>query len=233
MLKEKVSKMKVIYKRETYYIQWPKQFNKIIIQAAKKYKRLNKTISWKDAEADGALKGLIKNLTLRDISHRYSFLKQYEKNKKRRKKLRECEKTKQLLDPKKLILFKSVIPDKTKRKFGWKSKNVWTKKQKKILDELVEIYRKSKKTIDWIKLTKDKRVEKLPYQNSFKLCKYWNSCKFKKKPAYIKKHRANALKYKHDNYSKYRQNQDKNSKVIKQSVNTFLLNELIKTVGVR
>lgn len=227
--------MKVIYKNKTYHVQWSKFFDLIIKKAAKKHKHSNGTISWKNAEADGDLKGLPKFLTYRDISHRYSFLK-YSKTKEYKKKREELYKKfkkegkiKQglKLDKEKSTLFRNIIPNDLKKKYGWKPKTIWTEKQKQILINLAEKYRKSKITIDWQRLILDSKIKKLPYQDSFRLMKYYGQClKRKKTKKQVKKKRNDALRYKYENYDEYKAGQRKRYKILKNSVNKFLISQI-------
>lgn len=230
--------MKIRYKGKIYHVQWPKRFDRIILKAAKEtYRRSDGTIRWVEAEADGLLKGLPVFLSLKNISQRNSYLKNSKKAAYKKRKIENNQKyfkihpvpvgtphgtvTKQRL-------FVEAVPDGLKKKYGWKPRSIWTKKQKELLLKLSEEYRKSKDTIDWKTLAQDKRVKKLPFQGSFKLCKYYNSLKRKKKGGkkFIKKRRAEALIYKYENYKTYRSNQEKRRIRIQNSVNEFLLSKL-------
>lgn len=226
--------MRIKYKNKIYHVQWPKRYDKIILKAAKGYKRSDGTVNWKGAEADRMLKGLPVFLTLKDISQRNSHLKMSKKPGYKKKKLIANRKY-QKLHPtttegtlKKKKLFANIVPDEIKKKYGWKPRTIWTEEQRGLLFKLSERYRKSKDTIDWKKLAEDKRVEKLPFQDSFKLCKYYNSLKRKKKGGkkFIKKRRKDALIYKYENYTTYRQKQEETRVRIKNSVNEFLLSQL-------
>lgn len=225
--------MKIRYKNKVYHVQWPKKFDAIIKRAAKKYIFPPHGTDWQWAEADGELRGLPVYLTLRDISRRNSFLKRSSDPKWRKKKLkqvREYQKT-HPAPSRNLIkgeLYSQTIPEDLKRKHGWKPRSFWTKEQKQILLILAEKYRKSKVTIDWIKLAEDEKVKKLSFQGSFKLCKYYNSLKRKKKGGkkYIKKHRKDALKYKYEHYKAYRDGQERRRVTKQNAVNEFLLNTL-------
>lgn len=223
--------MKVRYKKKIYYVQWPKRFDIIIEWAAKRYKKSCGTINWKDAEYDGALKGLPVYLNLKDISRRNSYFKFSKDPEWKNKKLkhnREYMKTHpssgEITYREKL--YSRNIPEDLKRKHGWKPRGFWKEKQKQFLLILVEKYRKSKVTIDWIKLAKDKRVKKFPVQDSFKLCKYYNSLKRKGGKEYISKHREGALKYKYEHYKAYLEGQKRRRIARQNAVNEFLLSKL-------
>lgn len=226
--------MKVKYKNRVYHVQWPKRFDEIVLKAAKTYRHTNGTINWKKAEADGMLKGLPVFLTLKNISQRNAHLKASKNPRNRRKRLernREYAKTHLTSThgtSAKQKLYTKVVPEKIKKRHGWKPRSIWTEEQKKILLTLSKEYQKSKVTIDWIKLAKDKRVKKLPFQGSFKLCKYYNSFKRKKKGGkkYVVQRRKDALIYKYDNYDTYLDNQEKRRIRVKDSVNEFLLSKL-------
>ena len=226
--------MKIKYKNRIYHVQWPKRFDTIILRAAKTYRHTNGTVSWKEAEADGMLKGLPVFLTLRDISHRNAYFKSLKKP-INRKKILERNRVYAKAHPtsyqgtvQRGKLYAEKVPEAIKRKYGWKPRNIWTEKQRKILLILSEEYRKSQVTIDWKKLTKDKKVKKLPFQDSFKLCKYYNSLKRKKKGGkkHINQRRKDALIYKYNNYDIYLDNLEKRRVRVKDSVNEFLLNKL-------
>lgn len=227
--------MKIIYKKKTFHIHWPKEFNKIVLKAAKLYLRPGGTVDWKEAEADGVLRGLPVSLSLRDIAQRNGYLKQLKKpgfKKKRLRKNREYLKENPLVaasgNAQKQELYAELVPEEIKKKHGWKPRSFWTVKQKELLLKLSEKYRKSKITIDWILLAQDKRVDKLPTQDSFKLCKYYNSLKRQNKGGkkYVKQRREEALRYKYENYDTYLSNQEKRRVRVKKSVNEFLLSKL-------
>ena len=225
--------MKVIHKKKTYNIQWPEEFDRIIIKTAKKHACPSGYIKWINADADGDLRGLPKYLTYRDLSHRFSLLKcrdneDYKKSKKEQyDKYRKGLKSGPTFDTRKFDLFRDIVPDDLKKKHGWKPKSLWTKKQKELLINLTKIYRKSKITIDWETLVLDPKVKKLPYQDRFKLMKYFGQCLNKKiTKKQIKQKRADALRYKKENYKEYREGQTKRYKAIKNTINEFLLAQL-------
>ncbi len=227
--------MKVTYKKKVYHLHWPKKFDKIVLKAAKLYKRPGGTVSWKEAEADGMLKGLPVFLTLRNIAQRNGHLKALKKPgfKKKRLKKNQAYLKKNLLvaasgNAQKQKLYAKIVPEEIKKKHGWKPRTIWTEKQRELLLKLSKLYRKSKVTVDWVDLALDKRVEKLPFQDSLKLCKYYNSLKRKKEGGkkYIKKRREEALQYKYDNYDTYLENQEKRRVRVKKAVNEFLLSKL-------
>jgi len=226
--------MRVTYNGNTYNVRWPKRFDEIILKVAKKYKRAG-SIAWKRAEADGMLKGLPAFLTLRDISQRNSLLKRSKEPGFKKKKYKQNAAYRQKNPTSSALgtiarrkLFAETLPEDLKKKHGWKPRGFWTKAQKELLLELAEEHRKSKVTIDWKSLGEDKAVKKLPFQDSFKLCKYYNSLKRKKKGGkkFVKRRREEALNYKYENYSTYRSNQDKQRIRVKNSVNEFLLSTL-------
>jgi len=220
--------MKVIYKKRVYHLQWPKKFDEIILKAAKKYQSPNGKINWKKAEADRALKGLPLFLTLRNISQRYSHLKSTKTKKHQRRNSATKKSSKGgTFDKKKYDLFKEIIPHDIKKKHGWKSKSIWTKEQKQILIQLTKMYRKSKLTIDWETLIFDPKIKKLPYQNKYKLMKYYGQClKRKRTKEEIKHKQEGALRYKKENYKNYRAGQRKRYKTVKNSINEFLLSQI-------
>ncbi len=229
--------MKIKYKGRVYHLHWPERFDKIVLKAADEYMRPNGTIRWKDAEADGALIGLPVYLTLRDISQRRSTLKgksdpvRLEKRKKSREAYAKSHSSKYRSGPsmaKKEKLFSEAVPDDLKKKHGWVPRTIWNDKQRELLFELAEKYRKSKHTIDWILLSWDWRLKKLPTQDSDVLCKYYNSLKRKKKGGkkLVKKKRKEALKYKYDNYDVYLKKIEERRVRVKDSVNEFLISQL-------
>lgn len=227
--------MKIKYKNRIYHVQWPKRFDEIILNAAKTYRHTNGTVNWKEAEADGTLKGLPAFLTLRDFSHRNAYFKVSKNPRNKRKKLKrnkEYAKTHPSTSTQstsaKQKLYAEALPEKIKRGHGWKPRTIWTEKQKELLLKLSEKYRKSKVTVGWIELAEDKRVEKLPFQDSFKLCKYYNSLKRKKKGGreFTAQRRKEALIYKYNNYGAYLENQEKRRVRVRDSVNEFLLSKL-------
>jgi len=218
-----------------YYLQWPKKWDDIVKEAAKKHKFPSGFISWKEAEANGDLKGLPTHLTYRDISQRFSLLKRSKTKayKKRKKELydqyKEEGKIKKnaTFDKQKISLFREIIPTATKAKHGWKPKEIWTEKQKEILIILTKVYRKSKKTIDWETLVLDPEIKKLPYQDRFKLMKYYGQ-RLKKKMTQkqIKHKRKDSIRYKYENYDTYKAGQRKRYQTMKNSVNEFLLAQI-------
>ena len=227
--------MKIIYKKKLYHLQWPKKWDDIVRKAAKKHKLPNGFISWKEAEANGNLKGLPKHLTYRDISQRFSLLKrcktqkykesrkaQYEKN------IRENKFQKGLtFDKQKIALFREIVPTNTKKKHGWKPRSTWTEKQKNILIALTKLYRKSKKTVDWGTLVSDPKIKKLPYQDRFKLMKFYGQClKREKTKEQIKHRRKDSIRYKYENYETYKAGQRKRYQIMKKSVNEFLIAQI-------
>lgn len=226
--------MKVKYKGKVFNVQWPKRFDEIILKAAKKYKRPGGTVSWAEAEADGALKGLPVFLTLRDMSQRNHYLNNCKKpgyKKKHNKRNKQYRKTHSYSaegTASKRELYANTVPDEMKKKHGWKPRTIWNDKQRDLLLKLAEKYRKSKVTIDWKTLAQDKQVEKFPSQDSFTLCKYYNSLKRKKEGGkkFVKRRREEALNYKYENYKSYRNNQEKQRVRLKDTVNEFLLSQL-------
>jgi len=224
--------MKVLYKNKTYIVHWPKKFDDIIFKAAQKYRQPNGYVLWKKAEESGALEGLPRYLTLGDISHRYSFLK-FSSTEAYQEKIKETNKKNKARgivskhDKNKMKLFRNTLPNEVKKKHGGSSKTIWTEKQKKILMQLTKIYRKTKLTVDWAKLITDERVNELPYQDRFKLMKYYGvKLKRKMTDKYIDDKRKDALRYKHDNYEAYLKAQERRRNAIKNSVNEFLISQL-------
>lgn len=227
--------MKIHFKGRLYYLQWPKEWDSILNKAAKKHVCPNGFISWKEAEADGDLKGLPKQLTYRDLSQRFSFLKRSKTKayKQRKKELydqyKEEGKFKKNItfDKHKISLFREIIPTDTKAKHGWKARDLWTEEQKELLISLTKIYRKSKKTIDWETLVFDPKIKKLPYQDRFKLMKYYGQRLSKKMTKKKLKHkREDSIRYKYENYDTYKAGQRKRYQIMKKSVNEFLLSQI-------
>lgn len=105
------------------------------------------------------------------------------------------------------------------------SNHLWTKTQINILFRLCKKYTKSE--IDWVSLIQDFRLKQLPEKyigDIHHLRKYYWSVarKDRKSPEFIKKHIADALRWKRKNKKRYKQNQQKRSKLIKSIVNDFL-----------
>lgn len=105
------------------------------------------------------------------------------------------------------------------------SSHLWTKTQINILFRLSKKHTKSE--IDWVTLIQDSRIKQLPdkYTSDIHHLRkyYWNVArKDRKSQEFIKKHRADALKWKKENKKQYKANQKKRSKLIKTIVNKFL-----------
>jgi len=229
--------MKIKYKGRVYHLHWPERFDRIVLKVAEDYMRPNGTVRWKDAEADGALKGLPVYLTLRDISQRRSTLRSksdpdWVERKKRVRDAYAKSHSKKYHSgsgiARKEALFAQFVPEDLKRKHGWVPRTIWTEGQKELLHELAEKYRKSKFTIDWITLSMDRQLKKLPTQDSTVLCKYYNSLKRKKRAGkkYLEKRRKDALEYKRDHYDTYLKNLEERRVRVKESVNEFLISKL-------
>jgi len=223
--------MKITFKNKVYIIHWPKKFDTIIITAAKEYKGY-KLINWKQAEADGKLIGLPAQLSLRDISRRFSIIKNKRKNKKIKKQHNE-EWIKKIgkVAYRKLInkaiqrrsKLTKYIPSKIKTKYGWNTKKIWDIKHKNILLQLVKKYKKGKR-VDWKELIKDRLVCKFPHQDRLRLMRYYGQC-LKRKPDKIKR-RIDALNYKRSNYSRYLKQLNKYNRVKRKTIKDFLMTKV-------
>jgi len=221
--------MKVKHEGVIYNLQWPKQFDLIVKRVAKEYKSAKGYVQWKKADEEGALKGLPKHLTYRDLSHRYTFLK-FRRTQKYRDRIfnqTKAQQEKKYENSKsKLEIFRNA-PENIKKKRGWKAKEIWSIEQKKILEKLAKKYRKSKITVDWGRLVNDPQIEKLPYQNRFKLMKYYGQCiKRESNEKLLEKKREDALRYKKEHYKAYRESQRKRNKIVKKTVNEILLKKV-------
>jgi len=224
--------MKVTYNGRTYQVRWPKKFDVIILKVSLEYRQPNGYVQWKKADADGALKGLPKYLTYRDLSHRFTFLQFRETKEYEKKKIEYNEKNKGKFNGSpitkiKNALFKEILPEDLKKKHGWKPRTIWNDEQKQLLLNLVKIYRKSKLVINWETLVYDKRVNRLPYQDRFKLMKYYGQIlKRKMTKKQINKKREDSLRYKYENYDEYLKGQSRRYSTVKNSVNEFLISQL-------
>jgi len=225
--------MKVEYKGETYNLQWPEKFDDIVQRAGDKNKTKGGFVSWRRAEINGDLVGLPLFLSYRSLSHRYSFLKcsKVEGFKERKRAINKAclKKSKKVrsFTKERQELFRSEISGDIKESNGWKSKSKWTEEQREILKDLTVRHRRSKKVIDWESLVNDPDVELLPYQDRFKLMKYFGQCvKRRKTRKQIKDRRADAIRYKYENYDDYLKGQQRRFQMIKNSVNDFLISQL-------
>ena len=149
----------VTYKNKTYVLRWKKEWDEIILQVGKKYKK-GKIVDWKQALKKGEFKTFPLKLTLgRNISHRLTHLKNRSSEEYKRVRLDYYYAHKDRINKKrretgsvsylsKYGVFK-VSPNSLKEKHGWKSRQIWSVKQQGVLIALTKEHRKSKKTVDW------------------------------------------------------------------------------------
>lgn len=67
---------KLKYNGNRFTLRWLPEWDRQLHAVARKYKNGKKKneISWRDAEADGRLRGLPSKVSLKDLSHRFSYL---------------------------------------------------------------------------------------------------------------------------------------------------------------
>ena len=108
---------------------------------------------------------------------------------------------------------------------------LWRKCQIRTLIALCKKYVKNE--IDWQALMKDKRLKKLPkkYANDLHHLRkyYWGVARADREtPEFVERHRADALRWKRKNRSRYRENQTRRVNMIRNAVNEFLNNKVRK-----
>jgi len=221
----------VRHKKRTFILRWLPEWDIKILVSAIKFRKSGQ-VDWISALAGGFLRGLPKYLTNHDLSHRLSTLVNLKYNPEGIKKTRVYNRLhpsrKNIdTDKDKIRLFKGALSDSDRRMFGHKPKSTWTRKQQQILLFLAAKYRKGKMSIDWEKVMKDPWIKKLPPNHHLGgLRSYYWTIVSRKKPGVIEQRRKSALRYKKSNYKAYRASQVKNYRVIKNSVNNFLLRKL-------
>lgn len=224
----------VIYKGKRFLIYWKQEWDDIILSVSKRYMVSNR-VDWKSAVANGEFDSLpvnlIRNYTL---SKRLTHLKRkdnpefrakrlsyyYRHREKIRKQRREAEDNR----AKKLVAFRGASQD-LKDTYGYRSRQIWTSKQKMALINLTQKYRRGK-FIDWNGVLADPKSDVFPYRELKRIRGYFHSIRISRKS--LRKKRQKALEYKKKNYSQYRTNQKKNAKIIIGVSNKFLMEKFIE-----
>jgi len=212
--------------------RWNPKWDTIILRVAKKYASSSGLIQWKIAEADNALKGIPIHFTRRDLSQRLYYLRKVKFNEEHKKKhnkySREYFKTYESKSIENREEIFRNLPLKVKAQFGYKPRNnpQWTLHRIKVLKELAKKHKKTELTIDWDALMNDPKIHLLPKYPKAKLRSYYWSIMTRNRPDVREKRRADALRYKHENFDKYRRNQRKRIKLIRTVVNTHLSEKL-------
>jgi hypothetical protein len=219
------------HKKRKFILRWPSEWDIKILVSAIKFRKGDQ-VDWISAVAKGFLRGLPRYLTNRDLSHRLSILvcMKYNPEGSRRKRAYN-----RLHPPKKGVgthkdktsLFRGDLSDSDRKRFGYKSKSLWTREQQQTLLFLATKYRKGEISINWETLMKDPWIKRLPPNYTLGCLRsyYWTVVS-KKNPKVIEQRRKSALEYKRNNYKAYRASQVKNRKIIQNSVNDFLLKKL-------
>lgn len=171
----------ITFKNQTYCQRWTDEENHQLLMVGRRYghstlfhykdghtqRRI--IVDWKAAEKAGALKGL-PNITLKQLSQRHSQLKRRFEGFKR-------PAPDKVYIPKKADRFMvwTNLPDDIKKKHGHKPRQVWTEYQKKLLFQIAKDH--SHTNVDWKRVVKDERVDKLPTQKISQLTSYYNGLK--------------------------------------------------------
>jgi hypothetical protein len=207
--------------------RWKPEWDLTLLVVSHKYRSLKGFVRWKEARADGYFNDFPEYLSNKDLSHRlYHLLYQkFDKNWKR-KKQQYCSVKRTISSYERRKSVFDSLPDDVKKKYGYKKKRVWSQKQIDLLFKLVDEYRKTPKTIDWRKLIKDKRVEKLPHQEVSRIRSYYWETVVRQRPDVLEQRRAYSLKWNQDNRERYRENQKKRIKMYRKAVNDHLNKKL-------
>ena len=195
---------------------------------SKTYRTRSGTINWKEAEADGALKGIPLLFTLRTLSRRFSYITRLKYNKeyqlKHKEKSIEYNKTyssRSIMNREELF---RNLPMQIKLTHGYKPRNnpEWTPARIELLKTLAYWHRRTEKSINWDSLMSDPRIRRLPpYSKAHIRCYYW-SLVTREDPEMITKRRADAIDYKYRNLKKYYRNQKKRKEFIRSVINNVL-----------
>lgn len=218
-----------------YLSRWDPAWDKIIRRVGKDYRTRKGFVSWKEAEADGALKGLPLFFTHKNMSRRLSFITCTKNSKayqlKHKRKSIEYNKTYiSKSDMNREELFRS-LPLSFKQAHGYTPRNnpEWTPERIELLRTLVLWHKRTEKTINWDSLMSDPRVRRLPPYSKEHLRSYYWSLITKEDPEVVAKRRADALDYKYRNLKKYYKSQKKRKAIIHSVINSAL-REKIKGV---
>lgn len=234
-------------KNERFLMHWPPEsdhtimviairFGRSVVWHYKDGRRVRRwVVNWKLARESGALKGL-PAVSNREIAKRYGYLKVYYRDpdayleKKRISNRKFSKKVRLNYYERREAVWKN-LQENVRRSYGIPPRNIWNNKQRKLLIKIIESHRKSSVTIDWVGVMSDKRVKKLPekyHGNLYALRKYYWTMINRDDPEYIKKHRQDALKYKKENYQKYRMHQRFRCEAVSRAVNDILNDKIGK-----
>jgi len=224
----------VIYKEKKYVLRWKKEWDKTVARVGEKYKRGSGSVAWKRAIDKGEFRDfpdsmvtgyvLSKRLTLLRMRQSPRFKKvRLDYYRKHADEINIKRKEKGWNNRSRKVVF-DVAPQELKKEHGHRPRQLWSEKQLEILMDLVGKYRKGPKTTDWKSLLKDPKSKIFPYSDISVLRKYYGSLIRKKK--HVQRKREQALKYKHSNYTKYLENQNRRRVIIQEVANDFLMEKL-------
>lgn len=206
---------------------WDREWDIILLIVAHNYRSPKGHIRWKEARADGYLVSLPGYLSNKDLSRRLSHLlnNKYDIEWKKKKNQRNYGKYAQG-NPKaynrRYDLFRA-LPEETKKKYGYKTKQIWSTEQQELLIGMAEEYRISEKKIDWRSLVKDKRVKHFPHQNLQRLRSYyWRVITLATNPRALEKKRASSRRWKAEHMDRYNENQKRRRHIIRTAANDII-----------
>lgn len=206
----------VFYNKQRFVIQWPKEWDKILLTKMKNFRKGSRHYDWVKARRSGSLKGIPDKVSNYDLSKRLCFLI--------RKKKGLIQKPEKWTGPnncftKRRRLFSNFISNDLKRSCGHKPKKLlWTAYRLAVMKELAQKYRKGK-FIDWASIP----VKKLPFLPLEHVRRSYATYLRNHTPSEIKRRRERALQYKHKNYKKYLESLERHRRAIRDTSNKFLL----------
>jgi hypothetical protein len=228
------------FKNKTFMLRWKPEFDIQLLVIASIFREgcvkcsKRPQINWKKAEGLNFLKGLPKNLSRQDLSHRVSQLLRTKFNPEGSAKRKTYNRTHPTIvgenksfENKKEVFQKDVSPS-LQKSFGYKPKRKWSPIQEKLLMYLVKKYRKGAMSINWKVLMKDPFIKNLPSNYTLPRLRsfYWTYLKRTMDPKTLVKRRKAAIAYKKKNYKIFLKSQKRNRKIVNNTVNSFLQEKL-------
>lgn len=237
-------------KNKRYVLQWPPEWDLRLLTIAIRFRKGcphcsrckhyafcrvgGPFINWKRAEKEGFLQGIPKTISRKRLSQRVAALTRVLHDPVKREKIRELNKTRPPFKSSscfedRVKIFNKAVPDSIKEEAGYSPRTKWSEQQKRLLMHLTKKYRRGKISINWEMIMKDPLHKKLPNSDDLNALRHYYWCVAREKtPEQLERKRADALRYKKENYSKFRKNQDKRQIIVRNSVNEYLMSTLEK-----
>lgn len=215
--------------KDRFIQRWDREWDIILLVVAHLYRSPKGIIQWKKARADGYLESLPQYLTSKELSRRTHHLLYQKYNSAWIKKKKEMQrKATNRFDgnPHSFNRRRDIfmaLPNDIKKKYGYKSKQIWSSEQQNLLIGMAEEYRVSEKKIDWKSLVQDKRIKHFPHGDLKRLRSYyWRVITLATNPGALETKRASSRRWKAEHIDRYRNNQKRRNSMIRKAANDYI-----------